>query len=400
MVSPFAVRLSARNMADMGKVSGRLYALSTFGSIFGTLFPSFYWIAWWPVSRITVTTGWALVALGVLLLLTARLGRRTLPQTEALLEREPEAPASLSLRCLLPLGMALALLPSPAQAQDRVIYQKDSLYHRVVVTEDSKWRTLKFDRHGQSGMLLKDPLRSEFRYTDGFHLAPVYQPKLRRVLFIGLGAGTGPKQFREFYPHVSVDAVEIDPEVVSVAKKYFQFAPDAKTKVHVIDGRVFLNTTRETYDAIFVDAYYAEAIPFHLTTVEFMRLLKRRLAPGGIAVFNMIGSLDGRASRLMRSEWKTITRVFPTCAIHPVIEEGETPRSFSRERIRNVMMVATDSPALSREEVIQRAAKLKNPRIPFFSSIAASLVTTTLQVADVPLLSDDYAPVNNLVPVQ
>jgi spermidine synthase len=400
MVSPFAVRLSARHMADMGKVSGRLYALSTFGSIFGTLFPSFYWIAWWPVSRITETTGWALVALGVIMATVARLRCEKPPVRAVFEEREIKARESLSLRCLLPLGLGLALLPSAAWAQDRVIYQKDSLYHRVVVTENERWRTLKFDRHGQSGMLLKDPLRSEFRYTDGFHLAKAYQPKIRRVLFIGMGAATGPKQFRKFYPDVEVEAVEIDPEVVAVAKRFFHFAPDAKTKVHVADGRVFLNGARGSYDAILVDAYYAEAIPFHLTTVEFMRLLKRRLAPGGVALFNVIGSLEGRGSRLMRSEWKTVSRVFPTCAIHPVPDEGETARSVSRERIRNVMLVATDTPALSRNEVIRRAASLKNARTPFLSSIAAALVTTSLQVADVPILSDDYAPVNNLVPVQ
>lgn len=400
MVSPFAVRLSARNMADMGKVAGRLYALSTFGSIFGTLFPSFYWIAWWPVSRITATTGWALVGLGAMMLLVARLRReapRALPTLE---QREADAPRSLSLRCLLPIGFALALLPSGAWAADRVLYQKDSLYHRIVVTQNEKWRTLKFDRHGQSGMLKTDPLRSEFRYTDAFHLAFAYNPGIRRVLFIGMGAGTGPKQFRSFYPNVTVESVEIDPEVVNVAKRYFNFTTDAKSKVHVLDGRVFLNRTRETYDAIFVDAYYSEAIPFHLTTVEFMRLLKRRLAPGGVAWFNLIGGLEDRGSRLVRSGWKTITTVFPTCAVFPVLEAGETPDKYARGRIRNVILIATDRPALSRSQVIQRAAKLKNPRIPYLPSIAAALVPSGLQVADVPLLSDDYAPVNNLVPVQ
>jgi spermidine synthase len=397
MVSPFAIRLSGRRMADMGKVAGRLYALSTFGSIFGTLFTSFYWIAWWPISRITETTGWALVVLG--LAMAALALRRTAPLEQGTREAaELDARPSLLLRCLAPL--ALASLTSGAwAASDRVIYQKDSLYHRVVVTENEKYRTMRFDRHGQSGVRLADPLRSEFSYTDAFHLALVYQPKVRRVLFIGLGAGTGPRQFRKFYPNVAVDAVEIDPEVVSVAKRFFYFLPDAKTRVFVNDGRVFLNSARDTYDAIFVDAYYSDAVPFHLTTEEFMRILKKRLAPGGVALFNLIGSMEERGSKLVRSELKTVRRVFRTCALFPVLDDGETPRNYDRDRVRNMMLVALDGKALSRDEVIRRAASLKNPRIPDFPSIAAALVPGELPLADVPVLSDDYAPVNNLVPL-
>jgi spermidine synthase len=387
MVSPFAIRLSGRRLAEMGKVSGRLYALSTFGSIFGTLFTSFYWIAWWPVSRITLTTGLILCALGVGLGAAALLaGAR-----ERARGSDP-----VSARCLLPL---LLLLAPEACAAERELYQKETLYHRVIVTEDGTWRTLKFNRAGQSGMSLRDSLRSEFRYTDAFHLVPVYQPKLRRVLFIGLGAATGPKQFRAFYPDIAVDTVEIDPEVVEVAKRYFRFNPDAKTKVTVSDGRVFLNSTRETYDAILVDAYYADAIPFHLTTIEFVRLVKRRLAPGGVAFFNMIGGLEDRASKMVRSEWKTVRRVFSHCAVFPVLEEGESPRSYSRERVRNVILIATDGPPLSPSEVARRAARLKNSRLPHLERIAAALLTTELAAADVPLLTDDFAPVNNLVPV-
>lgn len=389
MVSPFAIRLSARRVGEVGRVSGRLYALSTFGSIFGTLFTSFYWIAWWPISRIVTTTGWTLCGLGAAMLAVAALGR----------DRKPARLSGLALLARLA-PLSLPLLPAPALAADRVLYEKESLYHRIVVTENARWRTLKFNRSAQSGQAVKDPLRSEFAYTDAFHLAFVYQPNIKRVLFIGAGAATGPKQFRSFYPEVSVEVVEIDPEVIEVAKRYFSFAPDSRTTVHVADGRLFLNRAQGTYDAIIIDAYYADAIPFHLTTVEFVRLVNRRLAPGGVAIFNMIGGMEGRASRLVRSQYKTIREVFPTCGVFPVLEEGETPRTYPRERIRNVMLVATQGAALSAAEIARRAARLKNARLPFLGSIAAAFHPGTLTTRDVPLLTDDFAPVNHLIPVQ
>jgi spermidine synthase len=237
-----------------------------------------------------------------------------------------------------------------------------------------------------------------YAYTDAFHLAMVYRPQAKRVLFIGGGAATGPKQFRAFYPQVHVDVVEIDPVVVEVAQKYFSFKPDSRTTVTVRDGRRFLVTTRNRYDAIIVDAYYAESIPFHVTTVEFMRVLKRRLNPGGVAIFNVIGSLSGEDSKLVRSEYRTIRQVFPYCGVFPILEEWEEPDLFSATTSRNVMLVAADK-ALSPAEVRRRTAALKNARLPHLPRVAAAFTNRTLPTADVPLLSDDFAPVDRLIPI-
>jgi spermidine synthase len=379
-VSPFAVRLTSRDVRRVGNVAGRLYALSTAGSIFGTLFTAFYWMDIAGVRAITACIGWVLVALGAVLLTVAlaRSARST-----------PRAATVLA---------ATLALPGAAGAQGQVLFRQDTMYHHIQVRDSGRWRELKFDRSSQSGMLKSDPLRSMYAYTDAFHLAAVYRPGLKRVLFIGAGGTTGPKQFRSFYPNAQIDVVEIDPAVIEVARRYFSFKPDAHTEVTVRDGRRFLMTTRNQYDAIIVDAYYADSIPFHVTTVEFMRLVKRRLNPGGVALFNVIGSLTGKDSQLVRSEYKTIGRAFRSCAVFPILQEGEGAGTLSPTEIRNVILVATGQP-LAPVEVRRRAATLKNPRLPYLTDIAAAYDGRPLPTGDVPLLSDDFAPVDRLIPV-
>jgi spermidine synthase len=183
-----------------------------------------------------------------------------------------------------------------------------------------------------------------------------------------------------------------------VAQKYFSFKPDARTSVTVKDGRRFLVTTRNRYDAIIVDAYFAESIPFHVTTVEFMSVLKRRLNPGGVAIFNVIGSMKGQTSELVRSEYKTIRRVFRSCSVFPILETGERPDAYSATLVRNVILIATESP-LAPADVRRRASTLRNSRLPHLQSLAAAYNGRSLPTGDVPVLSDDFAPVDRMIPV-
>src|SRR5437762_1530070 len=107
-----------------------------------------------------------------------------------------EQPLAEWIRALLPharwsaLPYALLLLPAAARAPGRVVFRQDTMYHRITVEDTGPWRELKFDRSSQSGILRSDPLRSMYAYTDGFHLAPIYHPGLKHVLFIGGGAAT------------------------------------------------------------------------------------------------------------------------------------------------------------------------------------------------------------------
>ena len=89
------------------------------------------------------------------------------------------------------------------------------------------------------------------------------------------------------YSAPEIDVVEIDPEVVAVAKKFFAFREDAAMHAYVKDGRRFIEECRDPYDVIFLDAYGPDSIPYALSTREFLHAVRRALTPKGIAVANV-----------------------------------------------------------------------------------------------------------------
>ena len=120
------------------------------------------------------------------------------------------------------------------------------------------------------------------------------------------------------FPALQLEAVELDPEVVRVAKRWFALPSDARLRLTAEDGRRFLQTHDERWDLIVIDAYFADSIPFHLATAQFFELVRSRLSPGGVVASNVIGAIEGGSSKLLRSMTKTYRSVFPTVALHPV----------------------------------------------------------------------------------
>jgi len=283
-------------------------------------------------------------------------------------------------------GMVCSALP--ALATINILYEKDSLYHHIIVTDDNDMRTLRFDRLRQSALDLKDPYRLVFHYTQYLHLAMAFHDNPQRALFIGLGGGSAPRRFHRDYPNLLIDVAELDPEVVSVAKRYFMFQEDDRMKVQAVDGRIFLQKTPQRYDIIVLDAYYADAIPFHLTTQEFLTELKAKLSPTGIVVSNVIGSVRGTDSKLFRAILKTLETEFRQTYVFPVDE------------VANIIVIATQSDErLSKQEVMRRARRLEDERkvqLPI-EQLAHTYVLDHIPRDDVPLLTDDYAPVDGLL---
>ena len=186
--------------------------------------------------------------------------------------------------------LACALLATAARAAGPVIYEKASAYGTVVITDEGNGlRALRFGRDGVRQSLVKpgDPEFLGLAYLPAAlsGLALCEQPQ--RFLVVGLGGGTLPSFLRHHYPDSEIDAVDINPEVAAVATSHLGFREDARMRIHITDGRRFIESVRRPYDVIFLDAFGADAVPAHLTTLEFLAAVRRALNPAGVVVGNL-----------------------------------------------------------------------------------------------------------------
>jgi spermidine synthase len=377
-ISPYAIRLSATALSTVGTTAGTLYALSTCGSILGTLFTAFYLIPVMGVSKIIHSLGLTMVALCLVSLLVARVSFVKLTAALAILL------ASVSALC----GVGWAVI--------KTLLQKDSVYHQIRVEEDGEARYLYFNRTLQSAMNLHNPTALRLTYTRYASISLAFVPEAKRALIIGLGGGSLPKKYQKEFPNLHIDVAEIDPEVVAVAKKYFAFSEAPNLRVYAQDGRLFLTRAAQGYDLIMLDAYYTDAIPFHLTTREFFQTAERKLNPNGIVMANVIGAVTGSSSRITRSVVKTLRQVFPQVYLFPT--RGDV--NLSLDTVQNVIIIATkDNRRLDIEEIVQRAQKMRaNDLFPNpITKIRTAYHDATLPEGDVPVLTDDYAPTDNLL---
>ena len=138
-------------------------------------------------------------------------------------------------------------------------------------------------------------------------------------------------------PQLRLQAVELDPVVVDVAYKYFGLPRDPRLQVDVGDGRQFLAGDEKRWDVIVIDAFFADAIPAHLVTQEFLALVRSRLAPGGVVVTNAIGAIGARLEALPLDLQDLPDRV-PVRARAP----GDPPRRQGDEQFRNLILIATE----------------------------------------------------------
>jgi spermidine synthase len=411
-VSPMAVRLVTRSLDHVGRSAGRLFAISTAGSIAGT-FATAFWLV--PelgtdqvlaVGAVTLLVAAAAIALGARLLVpAAALAVAAGACVPVVLALEPEQGVTLrgaAARNWSPLYRERETrrpnVLDPASVEGNgftVKFAKDTRYHRLVVADDGDSRFLRFDNSFQSGMYLDDPFRTRFRYTDYLDLGLAYKTDSRTVLFVGLGGGSAPKRIWRDFPALQLQVVELDPDVVGAAYRWFALPRDNRLKVDVEDGRRWLQRNDARWDVIVIDAFYADTIPFHLTTVEFLELARSRLTPGGVIVTNIIGAIAGEQSRLLRSLTRTYRTVFPTVTLHPVNSSGDS----DPEGIRNIILVATEAAAPSKRSLATRWQELRERSrgAPDLARAFRDRWERDVPLGDVPLLTDDYAPTDALL---
>jgi spermidine synthase len=240
-------------------------------------------------------------------------------------------------------------------AAEIVRYSRTSAFHEITVTDIGFRRVLRFGSQPQSSMYLDSPFETDFEYPAYFHLALALRPDAARTLAIGLGGGTVVKRMWRDYPDMRLDAVEIDPDVVEVARRFFALPDDPRVRVLVDDGAHFVETATDVYDILIVDAFDDDLIPLRLTTAGFMRAARDRMSEGGVIVYNVIGSLSGDRSAPLRDLHRTLSASWREVWVFRV-EEG------TEAEVVNLIMLASDT-FLSTDDLRSRIAARVGGRV-------------------------------------
>jgi len=434
MVSPWAVRLRAGDLARVGATAGALYGLSTAGSIVGTLAASFWLVQAYGSEATVLAVGLTLAGCALLAALASRASGRAAAYAgfAALVlvllagsgaTSEPDEGAFTAVGTgFSPVFRRGGYEPdfSPSRG-GRQRAKADSSYHRIRVVDypagevgDGPARVLHFDNSLQDAAPLVagrpqvtgPPLFGYLRLVD---LLPAIRPDAKRALLIGLGSGAAAMRLHELRPELEIDVVEIDPKVVEMARRWFGYRDDERgnDRIHtyVADGRSWLAAQDDTrYDIAFVDAYFADSIPFHLNTREFLRELREHLTDDGIASGNLIGAVEGARSELLRAMHATWTDVFDDLAVYPVPAQNS---SVNLESFGNVQFVASADrgvmPPRGGEAALVEGARLAIPAGEVLDERLLALLAARYQLdvsrRGVKPLTDDLAPVDSLLAV-
>jgi len=434
MVTPYCIKLRTTSLAGLGGVAGRLTALSTFGSIVGTLGTTFFLIPYFRVSNV-------LMGLSVALVCTAFVSYMMFKKAFGTLDGDDKAGVGFLALVALALLEACVLVPvKPLVAVgNRQIHYIESEYHDIAVTEDildlngqffapeNVRRWLKFNENIESATYpFERKHMNAVSYTNQLHLPLIWVPEPKLVLVVGGGGGIVPSQYFLHYPSLErVDVLELDPHVEHTARDYFQVPETKKINFIIGDARRNLKDLKEQYDIIILDAYSSGGqIPFHLMTWEFLREVRERLAENGVLATNIITAIQNpefgeRSADLFLAEYKTLLAsevdaqgqgdakpLYPTLYVFPKIYEGQ-PMHGKEHHYRNVIVIATrEAQPLSYEEVATRAKALTrggNPKIKInrsnFVWNAERLYQrkpSEMELRDIPLLTDEHAPVDTM----
>ena len=366
MASPFLMKIYSLQNPHFGRVSGGVSFAFTIGSILGVYLPTFWLIPSYGTRATVMVFAAPLVLLGIF-------GwKRTAPKALFIVLAAGTA-ALVSLSPILPSFPDL-----------RILAQEESPYNFIRVAEDAAGNRYMMFNAGlgiQSIYSSGEPLVGY--YYDYYNLLPAFFPEEKevRVLVLGLAGGTIPRQLDHFYGGmVALKAVEIDPEVVEISRRYFGI-DSVKMDVVNEDARVFLQSDHDKYDIVIVDAFQNEfEIPWTLTTEEFWRLVRGRLRDGGIMAMNLIGRSHGDVlgERLNNTQAKVFDHTY-------VAILGDEERT-------NKLILASDRPLIFSGALFSHLPEeLRGTAV----SLSRNISPVTYDQNE-PILTDDRAPVEIL----
>ena len=365
-VSPTVVKLQLRDLDQTGSVVGRLSAMGTAGALVGTFLTGFLLVAAFPTRPLVLGIGGILVVLGLVLSLRLRGAGGVWPAG--------------------PLALALVAGGLTVAVQGPCDYESPYFCAQIIDDlEPCDGRTLFLDTLRHSCVHLDDPTALDFSYaqivadvigTIGDGTSPL------KALHIGGGGFTMPRYLEAVRPGSDSLVLELDPTLVSIAEQELGLVRSDRLRVRVGDARVgLLDQPPGRYDLVIGDAFGGQAVPWHLTTQEFASQVRDTLRPGGYYVVNLI---DFPPLGFARAETATLQTVFDNVAV-------VAPRErLDRVEGGNFVLVASDGPIDA--EAIAEANQARGD-----TDEVATGARLERFVGTSPVLTDDYAPVDQLL---
>lgn len=372
--SPFAIRLSLTNMEEAGRVSGRIYALSTLGSFVGTFLPVLFLIP-----QLGTTGTFLLLSYFLMSIAWIGLGLSTTWGNAA---RWLWMPVMLALFAVI--WSQGALKTSGGQ-----IYETESAYNYIQVLEVGETRYLRLNE-GQGVHSVYHPSQlsfdgpwMQFLAAPFFNAAPHATEDIDAIGIIGLAAGTSARQATKVFGAIEIVGYELDPAIVDVGREYFAMNM-SNLEVIAEDGRVALARSEQVFSLIEIDAYRPPYIPWHLTTREFFELTRQHLTDDGVLAINVGRAPEDR--RLIDALVVTLAQVFPSVHVMDV------PNTF------NSMVYATVQPSsFDNLEANYALLQAQGAHPLLLASIERTLVNRSETPTEGVLLSDERAPIEWIV---
>jgi spermidine synthase len=371
MAYPFAIRLAMEDTNQTGKTAGRIYAISTLGSFFGTFLPVLVLIPLMGTYRTFFTIGLLLVVLGLWGLAASTSWKEAV--------RYAWMP-------ILIMIMLIWGLPGTDKKSSGMVYESESAYNYIQVLEFDGFRYLRLNE-GQGVHSIYHPDTviyggpwEQVLTAPFFNPAPQNPAEITSMAIVGLAAGTTARQASAAFPNIEIDGFEIDPEIVNVGRQWFDMN-EPNLNVIVEDGRWGLKNSEKQYQIISVDAYRPPYIPAQMTTREFFEEAHAHLTDDGVLVLNVGRAPNDR--RLIDALGTTLLTVFPT--VHAV----DVPDSF------NTILFATMQPTVP-DNLSANLENLKSQ--PDVAPVLLdALQTAAASLAEGPragvVFTDDHAPV-------
>jgi spermidine synthase len=381
IVSPFAVRIAATSLGSVGQTAGTLYALSTLGSIVGTLLTTFGLI---PLIGVTAI----LRSLGAALLLVSLVA---LPSFKTRL-------GSLALWIIFLAMVAGSFYAQPPHLRldfgETLLALESTPYHDISVVDNRprNSRQLRFGRYAETSISLTPLYPTQDKYTSYFHLAFLARPEMERVLFIGAGGGVGPRSFLAHNPHLKIDVVDVDQRVLDLASDFFYLPKSLSIQLFAEDGRMFLRRADTKYDFIVLDAFtIGGRIPFHLVTRESLELCREHLTPNGVFVMNFGSTREGPRSGIYRTMLPTAAAVFANVYVFAVDQHTVDPQNTT-----NFILLASDDKRVPASEWLARAERYQSEsyvKAADVTKMVGDLLAEQPPKSTAPIFTDDYAPI-------